>query len=58
MSTVHDMNSTFGNLNGGNESTNTRETPRKGGNVDDHMDGHGEQHGVYRGDPAGPSYRC
>ena len=111
MSTVHDMNSTFGNLNGGNESTNTIETTRKGGNVDHHMDGHGGQpgptpgggagrlenlqggvqvddhmeghggqpgptpggargaqrtyrggsrggHGVCRGDPAGPSYRC
>ena len=55
MSTVHDMNSTFGNLNGGNESTNTRETPRKGGNVDDHMDGHGEQLGPTPGGGAGRS---
>ena len=38
MSTVHGMNSTSDNLNGGNENTNTRETPRKGGDVDDHMD--------------------
>ena len=48
MSTVHDMN-------GGNESTNTRETPRKGGNVDDHMDGHGEQLGPTPGGGAGRS---
>ena len=55
MSTVHDMNSTFDNLNGGNESTNTRETPRKGGNVDDHMDDHGEQPGPTPGRGAGRS---
>ena len=55
MSTVHDMNNTFGNLNGGNESTNTRETPRKGGNVDVHMDGHGEQPGPTPGGGAGRS---
>ena len=55
MFTVHDMNSTFDNLNGGNESTNTRETPRKGGNVDDHMDDNGEQPGPTPGRGAGRS---
>ena len=55
MSTVHDMDNTFDNLNGGTESTNTRETPRKGGNVDDHMDGHGEQPGPTPGGGVGRS---
>ena len=55
MSTVHDMKNTLGNLNGGNENKNTRETPRKGGNVDDHMDDHGEQPGPNPGGGAGRS---
>jgi hypothetical protein len=55
MSTVHDMNNTLDNLNGGNENKNTRETPRKGGNVDDHMDDHGEQPGPTPGRGAGRS---